>query len=194
MLKKSSAIAVVLLTEIFINDASKAFEAHWSLPLKQDHIKSRPLSLNSKDNSIAGIPLGRTVEQLPDGIYGLCDKAVIGVNSRGTQCFTFQKSGNYVIGSHWPDRSDFEDLCIEGQVKGNTVTGFGVYYHGSQAARRENWLSRGLRVRNMRVIRRAETIDESNEVVRFDSLLLNLAGFYYYPELISNNSVPQRCR
>lgn len=194
MLKKSGALAVVLFTGLLINDAAKAFESHWSLSLQQDNINSRALSADSKNASRIGIPLGRTVEQLPDGVYGLCDRSEINDHSRGTQCFSFKKSGNYVVGLHWPDRSDFDDLCIEGRVKGNTVTGFGVYYHGSEWARGQDWSGRGLRVRNMRVIQRAETPDQSNEIVRFDSLLLNLAGFHYYPDMISDASVPQGCR
>ena len=68
------------------------------------------------------------IENLPNGNYGFCKQPV---SSKATSdlkgwCFMFGKSNNHIVGLYtlWLP-SDYARICIDGKIKGNTITGIG---------------------------------------------------------------------
>jgi hypothetical protein len=119
-------------------------------------------------------------------------------------CFSFRKSGNHIVGIHYPDRSDFEDICIEGTVNNNTVTGFALesvdgrpvseHMPKSEGATLVNWQdgrdNKGyLKVAKKRVVQKTPN-EFTTGWVRFDRAVLKLENFHRWKYI---GKVPTAC-
>ena len=70
-------------------------------------------------------PLG----QLRNGYYSVCrDELVPNDSVTPTDCFTFRKLGNRVIGWHYTKNVKYTQICLQGEVRGNTLTGRAVNF------------------------------------------------------------------
>lgn len=141
------------------------------------------------------------VENLADGVYGYCDLPETAPREMFAMCFSFRKTGKRIVGLYYPDRSDFEEICLEGTVNGNTVNGFALESVEGQPLSEHLPTSGGKTLVNwdqlghLKVAGKKVVVNTPNEFVtgwvRFDSAVLNLNGFSRWNS--TNDRVPNRC-
>jgi hypothetical protein len=142
----------------------------------------------------------KPIEKLPNKTYLLCDLPPKYNYRKQAMCFEFKKLGNRIFGIYYPDRSDFDEICIEGTVKQNIITGWALefveqplasYLSNAKGKTMVNWDKQGyLKVSKRKIVKHLTPSDNSPTlgVIKFDKVQLNLSRFYLHPTINTNIS------
>ncbi|WAL60955.1 hypothetical protein [Thermocoleostomius sinensis] len=90
-------------------------------------------SLPSSYRSLYPVPsaLAETsIDRLPDGHYHFCQSVTLEATT-ADRCFLFQKENDRIIGQYQstvPSDPSQTRLCLEGQVRGNVISGKATYF------------------------------------------------------------------
>jgi hypothetical protein len=155
--------------------------------------------------------VSNSLENLNNGTYLYCDFHESNPEMFG-MCFTFRKTGKSIVGIYYPDRSDFEDICVEGRINGNIVNGFAREtielkeqanaIPESESTTLVNWNQQ--RGRNhLKVARKRVSFDSGNQganiagYLHFETAVLDLNLFSSWnstPDDFPDGYIPNNCQ
>jgi hypothetical protein len=159
-----------------------------------------PSSYRSVYSAQSGSSAQPAIEGLPDGHYHFCQAVTSETGAAAERCFLFQKENDRIIGQYQstiPPNPSQSRLCVDGQVRGNVISGKATYFSEGlsdpvqqrpqlQAPELTNWDETGatddLKVAegqavDLKTVNQDSTAIESVHVVHFGKATLDLSDF-----------------
>ncbi|HEY9628700.1 MAG TPA: hypothetical protein V6C84_15480 [Coleofasciculaceae cyanobacterium] len=142
--------------------------------------QSETVTLISRAEVLASVNApATTIQALADGNYrywnGTINQSIVSdeaLLANGGIVFLFRKQGNNVSGRF--SYVDGEAICVQGQVNGNTISGFAVQTLQGASVQSAGESFAGFGPSRALSVRRGRKI--GSQVVRYESALLDLAG------------------